>query len=153
VFLNWSKMVFILLLPVHVRYGLVLQSSLGRAEDGITIWYAKNSIIENVFVYDVTEEGIFVRRGENIFIVNNWVSRTGDHGIQLTDGSTGCLVRGNMVNGSGVHYGWGIAVRTEVVGQPQPERNIIIGSTVVNALSQGGIAVFWLTQFNIGQFH
>ena len=27
-------MVFILLLPVHVRYGLVLQSSLGRAEDG-----------------------------------------------------------------------------------------------------------------------
>jgi len=34
VFLNWSKMVLILLSPVHVRYGLVLQSSLGRAEDG-----------------------------------------------------------------------------------------------------------------------
>ena len=33
-FLNSSKMVFILLLPVHARYGLVLQSSLGRAEDG-----------------------------------------------------------------------------------------------------------------------
>ena len=27
-------MVLILFLPVHVRYGLVLQSSLGRAEDG-----------------------------------------------------------------------------------------------------------------------
>ena len=33
-FLNWSKMVFILVLPVRVLYGLVLRTSLGRAEDG-----------------------------------------------------------------------------------------------------------------------
>jgi len=39
-------MVFILLLPVHVRYGLVLQSSLGRAEDGKS-WIRASSRSDN----------------------------------------------------------------------------------------------------------
>lgn len=50
-FLNRSKMVFVLLLPVHTRYGLVLQSRLGRAEDGESwIWASSRRALHTVSI-------------------------------------------------------------------------------------------------------